>query len=77
MNRTTLVTFFAVAISLGFLIAQPGSSPRLTADTLHDLELRNIPGTFSSGRIADVAVDPRNTSKICHRCGVIGHRESF
>jgi hypothetical protein len=35
---------------------------RLTADLVGDLAMRNITGTFSSRRIADVAVDPRNRS---------------
>ena len=44
------------------LLAQQGSAPPLTADTVAGLAMRNIPGTFSSGRIADVAIDPRNRS---------------
>ncbi|MEO8369025.1 MAG: glycosyl hydrolase [Candidatus Solibacter sp.] len=44
------------------LLAQQGGAPSLTADSVSDLAMRNIPGTFSSGRIADVAVDPRNRS---------------
>src|SRR3954452_12984888 len=44
------------------LIAQQSSTPSLTAELFRDLQVRNIPGTFSSGRIADVAVDPRNRS---------------
>ena len=43
------------------LLAQQ-SAPRLTSDTVKDLPVRNIMGTFSSGRIADIAVDPRNRS---------------
>src|SRR5215472_16381735 len=46
------------------LLAQQ-SAPRLTSDTVKDLPVRNILGTFSSGRIADVAVDPRNRS-VCY-----------
>ena len=37
-------------------------APRLTADLVRGLEIRNLTGTFSSGRIAEVAVDPRNRS---------------
>src|SRR3982750_1007350 len=44
------------------LLSQQGTAPRLNADSVSDLAMRNIPGTFSSGRIADVAVDPRNRS---------------
>jgi len=60
MKRTIFV--IAIAAALGLLVAQQGASPRLTSETVRGLELRNIPGTFSSGRIADVAVDPRNHS---------------
>jgi photosystem II stability/assembly factor-like uncharacterized protein len=44
------------------LVAWQPTAPRLTADLVRDLKIRNIMGTFSSGRIADVAVDPRNRS---------------
>jgi photosystem II stability/assembly factor-like uncharacterized protein len=53
-------TLFFLALS-AFLIAQPNAS-RLTSDLVKELSVRNILGTFSSGRIADVAVDPRNRS---------------
>jgi photosystem II stability/assembly factor-like uncharacterized protein len=44
------------------LLAQQSGTPRLTADLFRALPMRNLAGTFSSGRIADVAVDPRNRS---------------
>jgi photosystem II stability/assembly factor-like uncharacterized protein len=44
------------------LLAQQPAPPRLTAELLRGIEVRNIPGTFSSGRISDIAVDPRNRS---------------
>src|SRR5580693_10300641 len=56
MNRPVFKAICAAALSLGFLHAQP----RLTAEKVKDVTLRNIPGTFTSGRIADVAVDPKN-----------------
>jgi photosystem II stability/assembly factor-like uncharacterized protein len=62
MNRTSLLLIPAAAISLGLVIAQQAAAPRITVDTLRDLQLRNIAGTFSTGRIADVAIDPRNRS---------------
>lgn len=41
----------------------PGAdSPRLAADTLKGLELRNLGPAFMSGRIADVAIDPGDPS---------------
>lgn len=39
------------------LVAQP-----ITADLVKGLEVRNIGGIFTSGRIADIAVDPKNRS---------------
>jgi hypothetical protein len=57
MNRALLLAPLAV-----LLLAQQPGAPRLTADLLRDFQVRNIQGTFSSGRIADVAVDPRNRS---------------
>jgi len=43
-------------------LAAQTAPPQLTADLVRGLEIRNITGTFSSGRIADVAIDPRNRS---------------
>ena len=62
MNRILLYAISAGLIALGLMIAQQTPAPRLTADTVRGLEVRNITGTFSSGRIADVAVDPKNRS---------------
>jgi hypothetical protein len=52
-------TLFLLAAAL---LAQQPPSPRLTADLFKKLTVRNVQGMFSSGRIADVAVDPRNRS---------------
>src|SRR5262249_40083811 len=41
---------------------QPGPASRLTADTVRGLALRNIGPALTSGRIGDIAVDPRNRS---------------
>ena len=55
MKRTLWLTLSTAVLSLGFLHAQ-----RLPPDAVREITLRNIAGTFSSGRIADVAVDPKN-----------------
>ena len=60
MNRTLLFAVPAAALSLGQLLAPQASAQRLTGDVVREISLRNIPGTFTSGRIADVAVDPKN-----------------
>jgi photosystem II stability/assembly factor-like uncharacterized protein len=54
---------FAATFALAsMLFSQQGSAPRLTADLVKGLEVRNLGGIFSSGRIADIAVDPKNRS---------------
>ena len=60
MKRLLLFALSATAVSLGLLLAQQAAGPRLTADLVHEIAMRNIGGTFTSGRIADVAVDPKN-----------------
>src|ERR1700719_1910282 len=62
MQRATVFTIPLAFLSIGLLIAQQGSAPKLTADLVAGLPVRNISGVFSSGRIADVAVDPHNRS---------------
>ncbi len=61
MKRIFLPAIPLALLSLGLTVAQQSDS-HLTADTFKALEVRNISGTFSSGRIADVAIDPRNRS---------------
>jgi len=60
MNRILFLTISTAAVSLGLILAQPTAAPTLNTDLVRDLAMRNIAGTFSSGRIADVAVDPKN-----------------
>src|ERR1700685_3813529 len=72
MQRASLFALPLAVLSIGpliaqlliapLLIAQPGANPRLTAELVSGLQVRNISGVFSSGRIADVAVDPHNRS---------------
>jgi photosystem II stability/assembly factor-like uncharacterized protein len=61
MKRTLVYASAIAALSLGILLAQQATS-RLTPDFFREIPVRNIGGTFSSGRIADVAVDPKNRS---------------
>ncbi|MCX6626727.1 MAG: hypothetical protein NTW28_03735 [Candidatus Solibacter sp.] len=56
------ILFLAIPLAVLTLLAQQGPAPPLTAGSVSDLAMRNITGTFTSGRIADVAVDPRNRS---------------
>src|SRR5690242_5405804 len=48
-----------IAVSSLAVYAQ---SPALSSALLEGLELRNVGGTTNSGRVADIAVDPRNRS---------------
>ena len=60
MKRILLLAVPAAALTIGLIFAQ--QAPKLTADLFHEITMRNIPGTFTSGRIADIAVDPKNRS---------------
>ncbi len=53
--------FLLLALSLN-IQAQSAARFPLNANALKELELRNIANSSSSGRVADVAVDPRNRS---------------
>ena len=48
-------------LALGSLAHRP-DAPRLNAELLRGLPLRNIGPALEPGRIADIAVDPRNRS---------------
>src|SRR5437763_3614336 len=51
---------FSLAAAALIALAQQPTATRPGSDTLREFALRNLAGTFSSGRIADIAVDPRN-----------------
>jgi photosystem II stability/assembly factor-like uncharacterized protein len=57
-----MTVFWLGLLPAQLLLAQQGAAPRLTAELVSGLQVRNIAGVFSSGRIADVAVDPHNRS---------------
>jgi photosystem II stability/assembly factor-like uncharacterized protein len=59
--KRALWTLPSLALA-SLLLAQQGSVPRLTADLVKDLPVRNIGGIFTSGRVADIAIDPKNRS---------------
>ena len=61
MKHPLFPALLACGLFLGILLAQP-AAPQLTAEMVRGLEIRNLTGTFSSGRIADVAIDPHNRS---------------
>jgi photosystem II stability/assembly factor-like uncharacterized protein len=49
-----------VALATGLAARQDAS--RLTADTFKDVQVRNLGGNFTTGRVADIAVDPNHPS---------------
>src|SRR5437762_4415465 len=49
-------------LAVFLLAAASAAAQTLTSPAVQGLELRNVGGTLSSGRIADIAVDPRNQS---------------
>ncbi|MGO9263023.1 MAG: hypothetical protein ACLQU1_43105 [Bryobacteraceae bacterium] len=51
MQRALFFALPTIAISLALLPAQQSTAPRLTAGLVRGLEIRNVTGTFSSGRI--------------------------
>ncbi|MCG7534631.1 glycosyl hydrolase [Pseudoalteromonas sp. OOF1S-7] len=64
LGRTMRIALFGAATVLCSLpgLAAKGDEGVLSAATFKGLELRNIGPGFMSGRIADIAIDPRDTS---------------
>src|SRR5262249_32641564 len=61
--RKPLPALIALVLILSNPIrGQSGDAPKLTADLLRGLPLRNIGPALQPGRVADIAVDPRNRS---------------
>lgn len=65
MKRYLFIALFVVALlSLGVIAGQRKSAARgeLTAGAFRGLELRNIGPALTTGRVGDIAIDPRNRS---------------
>ena len=64
MKRTSWIASLAalVAAAAAVTAGQGGGSDRLTASVLQGIELRGIGPSIATGRIADVTIDPKNTS---------------
>jgi photosystem II stability/assembly factor-like uncharacterized protein len=62
MIRSTLLGLLALVFLLPFPPAAPAQELRLTSEDVENLELRSLGPALVSGRISDVAVDPRNRS---------------
>src|SRR5213593_3440366 len=61
MKRLFLILGVMSSMAAG-LLARQGSGPALTSDTLNVFEFRNLGPTIHTGRIQDVAIDPKNPS---------------
>src|SRR5215510_2800691 len=62
LNRPLAAGFIALltaTVALGARQA-PGSADRLTAEVLKGLEFRSIGPAISTGRVQDIAIDPKN-----------------
>jgi photosystem II stability/assembly factor-like uncharacterized protein len=62
--KRTLLTAAIVALAAAALVAgaRGQGAPGLTADALKGIEIRSIGPTIQTGRIADIAIDPKNPS---------------
>src|SRR5262245_54363077 len=54
--------FTLVMIPVGIVIGQQKNDGSLSGEDVRGLELRNIGPMLTTGRIADIAIDPRNRS---------------
>src|SRR5262245_37676928 len=62
-TRKQLPTWIALAlILLNPVRSQSADAPKLTTELLRGFQLRNIGPALQPGRVADIAVDPRNRS---------------
>ena len=59
---TTLAIAMVATVVVGAGQAPGGGTDRLSADLLKGIELRSIGPGLSTGRIADIAIDPKNPS---------------
>src|SRR5579862_4648158 len=60
-RRVVSVSALAVAVLAASLSARQAAAP-LTADMFKDLQWRSLGPSLTTGRVADVAVDPKNPS---------------
>jgi photosystem II stability/assembly factor-like uncharacterized protein len=62
MIRLVFSGVLSLGLTASLALGQSKEPAKLTPEILRGLPLRNITSTLSSGRIADIAVDPRNRS---------------
>ena len=64
MRKLLLMTAIAVSMAAVVVVGAgqgPGGADRLSLDGMKGIEIRSIGPGFVSGRIADIAVDPKNS----------------
>src|ERR1044071_10033088 len=64
-KRTVLAAVFILFVASTLripAIAQGGQADRLTADVLKGLEFRSIGPAIQTGRVQDIAIDPKNSN---------------
>ena len=62
MRRVVSMGVIAVVVSIAGASLLGQSGDRLTAEVMKGLELRSLGPTLATGRIADIAIDPKNPS---------------
>lgn len=63
MKRTMWMTVLSIALAAAATLSAGGQSGgALTADTLKGIEMRTLGPGIATGRIQDVAIDPKNTN---------------
>jgi hypothetical protein len=66
MRRTILATVIALGLFATAVVVAgqgpAGEADRLTPELLKAIELRSIGPALATGRIADIAIDPKNTN---------------
>jgi hypothetical protein len=70
MKRHLLLVALLVVLAAGVGLGQSGS-PALTSDVLGGLQFRNIGPTLSTGRVADITIDP-NHSNVYYVASAVG-----
>jgi photosystem II stability/assembly factor-like uncharacterized protein len=62
MKRVLIAAVFVGLVVTAVVAAQgPGAAGQLTAESLKAIELRSVGPGLATGRIADIAIDPKNT----------------
>lgn len=62
MKRLSVVLAAAMAVAVSINVAGQAPAQGLTAEALSALSFRSLPTQFVTGRVQDIAIDPKNTN---------------